>query len=101
MTSQIHPDLGPEVCYVSHLRSRGVESCTIGISIALLALMVESRDSRARAIKSEVKEVCKTGCRPWCTGGYCFPFIIPVRSVGTAFGGDIDKDLAAFNVRVV
>lgn len=47
MASPIHPDLGPEVRYVSHRRPRDIESCTIGISISILAIMVESRDRRA------------------------------------------------------
>jgi hypothetical protein len=66
MTSPIHPDSGPIVCYVSHRRSKDVEGCTIGISISLLALMADSRDRRARAIESEVKEVCRARLSALC-----------------------------------
>jgi hypothetical protein len=58
--SPVHPDSGPIVCCVSYRRSKDVKGRTIGISISLLALMADSKDRRARATLSEVKEVCRT-----------------------------------------
>jgi hypothetical protein len=83
MTSPIHPDSGPIVCYVSHRRSKDVEGCTIGISISLLALMADSRDRRTRAIKSNIEQGKRSlqdnAVRPVRPSGYCFPFIVPLR----------------------